>query len=188
MKSVKSIAIKASMLTAMTVLASAAQAATWVDVGPASGFVIAGSTVTYSPSPALQVKYYDDNLVPQSPAAIQGYINGVFGSSLGAAVSYCDNATSDCTAGTTAGWSGGVNSYTSAAAYDYLAIHFGQGELVFHWAAPVAAGTTFTVAGLPKDLSNYRAFISAVPEPETYAMLLAGLGMLGFLARRRQGK
>lgn len=27
-----------------------------------------------------------------------------------------------------------------------------------------------------------------VPEPETYAMLLAGLGALGFVARRRQGK
>lgn len=28
--------------------------------------------------------------------------------------------------------------------------------------------------------------ISPVPEPETYAMLLAGLGLLGFAARRRQ--
>lgn len=28
--------------------------------------------------------------------------------------------------------------------------------------------------------------IAAVPEPETYAMLLAGLGLLGFAARRRQ--
>lgn len=28
--------------------------------------------------------------------------------------------------------------------------------------------------------------ISAVPEPETYAMLLAGLGLLGFAARRRK--
>ena len=188
MKSIKSIAVKASMLATMSVLASVAQAATWIDVGPASGFVIAGSTVTYTPSPALMVKYYDDNLTPQSPSDIQGYINAVFGTSLGAAVSYCDNATSGCTAGTTAGWSGGVNSYMSATAYDYLAIHFGKGELVFHWAAPVAAGTTFTVEGLPKDLSNYRAFISAVPEPETYAMLLAGLGLLGFLAHRRQGE
>lgn len=28
--------------------------------------------------------------------------------------------------------------------------------------------------------------VSAVPEPETYAMLLAGLGLLGFTARRRK--
>jgi len=28
--------------------------------------------------------------------------------------------------------------------------------------------------------------VSAVPEPETYAMLLAGLGLMGFVARRRQ--
>lgn len=30
--------------------------------------------------------------------------------------------------------------------------------------------------------------ISAVPEPETYAMLLAGLGMMGFVARRRKNE
>ncbi len=29
---------------------------------------------------------------------------------------------------------------------------------------------------------------AAIPEPETYAMLLAGLGLLGFAARRRQRK
>ncbi len=27
---------------------------------------------------------------------------------------------------------------------------------------------------------------SPIPEPETYAMLLAGLGLLGFIARRRK--
>jgi len=36
--------------------------------------------------------------------------------------------------------------------------------------------------------SNYNTQIqiSPVPEPETYAMLLAGLGVMGFVARRRQ--
>ena len=29
--------------------------------------------------------------------------------------------------------------------------------------------------------------VTAIPEPETYAMLLAGLGLLGFMARRRKG-
>ncbi len=29
-------------------------------------------------------------------------------------------------------------------------------------------------------------YVMAVPEPETYAMLLAGLGLIGFSARRRR--
>ena len=28
--------------------------------------------------------------------------------------------------------------------------------------------------------------VTAVPEPETYAMLMAGFGLLGFVARRRK--
>ena len=34
----------------------------------------------------------------------------------------------------------------------------------------------------------YAAAVAAVPEPETYAMLLAGLGFMGFVARRKQAK
>jgi len=30
--------------------------------------------------------------------------------------------------------------------------------------------------------------VTAIPEPETYALLLAGLGAVGFIARRRQGR
>ena len=35
---------------------------------------------------------------------------------------------------------------------------------------------------------NFGENVNAAPEPETYAMLLAGLGLLGFVARRRQRK
>ena len=34
---------------------------------------------------------------------------------------------------------------------------------------------------------TYGFHVSAVPEPETYGMLLAGLGLVGFVARRRKG-
>ena len=33
---------------------------------------------------------------------------------------------------------------------------------------------------------NSAAVATPVPEPETYAMLLAGLGIVGFVARRRR--
>lgn len=35
--------------------------------------------------------------------------------------------------------------------------------------------------------AKYTPIVTAVPEPETYAMMLAGLGLLGFSARRRVG-
>jgi len=38
------------------------------------------------------------------------------------------------------------------------------------------------------DFQDMVVTISAVPEPETYAMLLAGLGLMGFVARRKQQK
>ena len=34
---------------------------------------------------------------------------------------------------------------------------------------------------------SIRVRVTAVPEPETYAMMLAGLGMIGFMSRRRKG-
>ncbi len=35
-------------------------------------------------------------------------------------------------------------------------------------------------------LDNVRMTVTPVPEPETYAMMLAGLGLLGFMARRKK--
>jgi len=52
------------------------------------------------------------------------------------------------------------------------------------------SGVDPTLGG-PARLSSSQAYLdftptAAVPEPETYAMLLAGLGLMGFVARRRK--
>lgn len=46
-----------------------------------------------------------------------------------------------------------------------------------------ASSFTYSVSG-NEQLGNLS--ISAVPEPESYALMLAGLGIVGFLARRRK--
>jgi hypothetical protein len=52
------------------------------------------------------------------------------------------------------------------------------------------AGTAVNPNGMPQDLSHATyAFIGVttpVPEPETYALMLAGLGAVSFMAKRRR--
>jgi len=54
-----------------------------------------------------------------------------------------------------------------------------------------ATPLTLTLVGTtsaPSALYSGELSVAAVPEPETYAMFLAGLGALGFVARRRRAK
>lgn len=148
------------------------------------------ASVSYSPLASV-ILSYDDNPTPQDPTSIkQLFVTEFTAFNLPAPtltfVSSCDNPTSACT-GATGGTTTGTysNTFSSLSAFNYLAVHFGQGELLFKFAT---AQTSFSIGGLPRGLSNYRAYtdISAVPEPESYAMLLAGLGLLGFAARKRK--
>ena len=50
-------------------------------------------------------------------------------------------------------------------------------------------GATFAdSAGGPETIAAIRLVAAPIPEPETYALMLAGLGALGFIARRRRGE
>jgi len=75
------------------------------------------------------------------------------------------------------------------------------GEGIARWASNGTPGSEFTGLDFdkfdpnkayvniqhPTDLNDRTLMITAaVPEPETYAMLLAGLGLVGFMARRRR--
>lgn len=58
---------------------------------------------------------------------------------------------------------------------DHFIIHIGGAGM--GWAIPAVT---------PLALDNFSATIQAVPEPETYAMMLAGLGLVGWVAKRRR--
>jgi hypothetical protein len=53
-----------------------------------------------------------------------------------------------------------------------------QGNLVSGWSVASASGFDYS--------RSYASQIAAVPEPETYAMMLAGLGLVGWAVRRRK--
>jgi hypothetical protein len=54
------------------------------------------------------------------------------------------------------------------------------------WNGYDAAGNLIPGGTMKGTLPNMQTITAAVPEPETYAMMMAGLGMIGFMARRRK--
>ena len=173
-------------VAAAAALASPAMAGTWTHLSsPASSPIsIEGHSVTFAISPA-DIWWYDGNIPGgQSPANVQSAVETQYALTAGtlAYVGGCDNVAAGC-ANTSGGDGTGSTNTFSNPSFSYLAVHYGRGELLFHWTAPQ---TSFSLSGLPRGLSDYRAFAPAVPEPETYAMLLAGLGVMGAIARRRR--
>ena len=80
------------------------------------------------------------------------------------------------------GGTGGSNATPSPLTFQIAAAGLSEGSVQFnalgyYFAADIISGTTGN--------TGIVGSVGAIPEPETYAMLLAGLGLLGFMARRR---
>lgn len=176
-----------AMVAIPLITASTIASATWTSLNPSA------TPFSYSPTPADAIWHYDGNLTPQNDANIRAEVENVFGLTAGSlfSVSKCDSATSGCTGASATETSAGgstTNTYSSINAFNYLAIHFGQAELVFHWINPINA-FTFTDLngpnGFVRGLSNYRAYgVSEIPVPAAAWLFASGLGFFG-VARRR---
>ena len=70
-------------------------------------------------------------------------------------------------------------------------LSFGTGTSTAHFDNLAAGSYFYTLYGYnngtgDSEVSLSSTFTNAVPEPETYALMLGGLGVIGFLARRRK--
>jgi hypothetical protein len=195
----KKITLIFSIMVTSSMLMSTAQAAPpsaeWKEItNPStSGFAVGANSVQYGLVAAQTVWVYDGD----NPSNTAGPGNSQSGATIGNLIKTQFGLTNAISLTSDGDFKKGKESgsFTVASSFDYLAIHYGRGELLFHWDTPFTTTTAFSFTNLPRGISNYRAYlsagldtppVSAVPEPETYGMMIAGLGLLGFMARRRK--
>ncbi|MDP3540389.1 MAG: PEP-CTERM sorting domain-containing protein [Azonexus sp.] len=82
-------------------------------------------------------------------------------------------------------------SLPGAPSYGYLggsttATNANYSKLMFNGTLFLAVNSPTAVYAQPQNELKFSLIAAAVPEPETYAMFLAGLGLIGGIARRKQ--
>lgn len=146
------------------------------------------------------------NFSVNSPTSTSGYLNGIVSGTSVAYNSWANPASiSSTTAFTlnsgffTGAWNDGLTIHvtgTGASNYsaDILVNTASPTNYVFNWTGLTAVnfsssgGTPagYSGRGAHFAMDNLTINVAAVPEPETYALLLAGLGIIGAAARRRK--
>ncbi|MFJ5445464.1 PEP-CTERM sorting domain-containing protein [Methylobacillus methanolivorans] len=119
---------------------------------------------------------FTDNTIASdiSSIAFQGIINNFSGSDFGLTLSY--NGGNQAIAGTL------VNFVDTSTAADYYYYTWDLSNL----STPISSYTLNFNIGFSQSLAFQVDQVAAVPEPSTYAMLMLGLGAVGFAARRRK--
>ena len=83
----------------------------------------------------------------------------------------------------------GFTNFPSAASGSYFAslTSFSNGATFASLLAGAKAGTSYANIHTPGTYAGgeIRGFLAPIPEPETYALMLAGLGAVAWAARRR---
>ena len=136
--------------------------------------LLAGTTVAHIHAPATAaqivsaVPFAGTWGVATQPGTLTGFPSGLTSGSYSGAP-YSSLLVGSYTAGFL-GANGGTAALAEAALLTYL--HTGKAYLNIH-------STAFPGGEI-------KGYLVPIPEPETYAMLLAGLGLLGFVARRRK--
>lgn len=130
--------------------------------------------VSYSDAYATNInQIYFIDPKNQSPSNIAGDMNTAFGLTGSLALSG-------------SGSQGNALPVEVPPSFDYLSLHFGAGTVFFQFNTPVTSSLTFNSSGQGAGFSNYRAFTAPVPEPETWAMLLVGITLLGMKLHRKE--
>lgn len=89
------------------------------------------------------------------------------------------NIVSSALSGSDPQWASSAADFFSSLEWDGItSVRDLSGNLLSDWSVTSASGFDYT--------RSYDAQVSAVPEPESYAMMGVGLGLMGFVARRRK--
>jgi hypothetical protein len=128
------------------------------------------------------VAYLDTNPGAQDVTSVGNLLETAFGLSStalnGAVINQCDPSL--CGAGMFSGTSLTIDP-TGSQTFDYLAVHLGGSELLFHFFTPVLSATINQLSGnlLGGGFSNWRTYSTAVPIPGAVWLFLSALGVFG---------